>query len=310
MGKRKRKNDEPRQRGCIGVISTLIRYTVIFIVVFSGMSLLIRGPANPSANVSQTNAAGLTRTVAVLLVTARASQTSAASDRPAAATVTPTQRQPTESVRSAALPMATITPSPTNPPTNTPTNTPSRTPTNTRIAATLNASPTAASVASLSSITYYVTANTNVRSCAATICAQIGRLAAGETFIALEIVDGERVTGSNSKWYRFSLNGQDGYVYSGLAQQQNAQAPARAQAQPPTRSSGGAGGSGSGSSAAAPPPTSAPAAPASSWVCFGDRYNCDDFSNRAELMSYWNACPGDPSRLDRDNDGIPCESLR
>jgi micrococcal nuclease len=45
------------------------------------------------------------------------------------------------------------------------------------------------------------------------------------------------------------------------------------------------------------------------WTCVGNIYNCGDFSSCAEVMSYWNACPGDPSRLDGDHDGRPCESL-
>ena len=53
------------------------------------------------------------------------------------------------------------------------------------------------------------------------------------------------------------------------------------------------------------------AAPTSgtSWNCSGNIYNCSDFSSCKQVMSYWNACPGDPSWLDGDNDGIPCESL-
>jgi len=55
---------------------------------------------------------------------------------------------------------------------------------------------------------------------------------------------------------------------------------------------------------AAPTPTSG-----STWNCHGNLYNCGDFSSCAQVMSYWNACPGDPSRLDGDRDGVPCESL-
>jgi len=55
---------------------------------------------------------------------------------------------------------------------------------------------------------------------------------------------------------------------------------------------------------AVPTPT-----PGATWNCVGNIYNCSDFSSCAEVMSYWNACPGDPSRLDGDNDGIPCEVL-
>jgi len=43
--------------------------------------------------------------------------------------------------------------------------------------------------------------------------------------------------------------------------------------------------------------------------CAGNIYDCGDFSSCDEVMSYWNACPGDPSRLDGDQDGRPCESL-
>ena len=43
------------------------------------------------------------------------------------------------------------------------------------------------------------------------------------------------------------------------------------------------------------------------WSCNGNIYYCDDFANRNDLMSYWNACPGDPIHLDHDDDMIPCE---
>jgi len=43
--------------------------------------------------------------------------------------------------------------------------------------------------------------------------------------------------------------------------------------------------------------------------CVDNIYNCGDFSSCDEVMSYWQACPGDPSRLDGDHDGRPCESL-
>jgi micrococcal nuclease len=57
----------------------------------------------------------------------------------------------------------------------------------------------------------------------------------------------------------------------------------------------------------APPSPAPPSEP--TWNCIGNLYNCDDFSSCDEVMSYWTACPGDPSRLDGDNDGVPCESL-
>jgi len=47
--------------------------------------------------------------------------------------------------------------------------------------------------------------------------------------------------------------------------------------------------------------------------CPGDIYNCSDFSSQAEAQRwfdrYYDNC-GDVARLDGDNDGIACESLR
>ncbi|MHA6347491.1 excalibur calcium-binding domain-containing protein [Roseivivax sp. CAU 1761] len=42
----------------------------------------------------------------------------------------------------------------------------------------------------------------------------------------------------------------------------------------------------------------------------GDR-DCSDFRTWEEAQAFFEAAgPGDPHRLDRDNDGIACESLR
>jgi competence protein ComEC len=61
-------------------------------------------------------------------------------------------------------------------------------------------------------------------------------------------------------------------------------------------------------SAASPTPPTA-ATPVPTIDCSRDQYNCSDFSTCAEVMAVFNACAGDPNRLDGDNDGIPCESL-
>ena len=39
-------------------------------------------------------------------------------------------------------------------------------------------------------------------------------------------------------------------------------------------------------------------------------YNCSDFQTHAEAQRILEAYPGDPFRLDRDHDGIACESLK
>jgi hypothetical protein len=68
-----------------------------------------------------------------------------------------------------------------------------------------------------------------------------------------------------------------------------------------------------------PPPTATPeppqqiVAPASNPLNTdgANLYNCGDFSNYQEALAVYKAnLPGDPNDLDRDNDGIPCESLR
>jgi hypothetical protein len=39
-------------------------------------------------------------------------------------------------------------------------------------------------------------------------------------------------------------------------------------------------------------------------------YDCSDFASQAEAQRFFEqAGPGDPHRLDRDNDGIACETL-
>jgi len=55
-----------------------------------------------------------------------------------------------------------------------------------------------------------------------------------------------------------------------------------------------------------PTPTPSPTPPID---CSRDLYNCPDFRTCPEVMEVFNACPGDPNKLDGNDDGIPCESL-
>ena len=45
------------------------------------------------------------------------------------------------------------------------------------------------------------------------------------------------------------------------------------------------------------------------YTCSFDAYNCGDFSTHDEAQSVYEACGNDVHRLDRDNDGLACESL-
>jgi hypothetical protein len=138
--------------------------------------------------------------------------------------------------------------------------------------------------------TFYVVSpdGANVRICPQRSCEIIVRLAlADQVSVIGSDPDGEAVNGSTA-WYRVTVSGRDGYVHTSLIGQQP---PVISQSSNPLVIN-----------------TSAPAA-AQSWNCNGNLYNCSDFTSRADLMSYWNACPGDPSHLDgNDQDGIPCES--
>lgn len=60
--------------------------------------------------------------------------------------------------------------------------------------------------------------------------------------------------------------------------------------------------------ARSPATTAAPAQTEAVMPTDGD-YDCKDFSSRAEVDRVFEANPGDPFDLDRDKDGIPCESL-
>lgn len=60
-------------------------------------------------------------------------------------------------------------------------------------------------------------------------------------------------------------------------------------------------------SPAAPPPT---VAPSSLPTCTSGDCDCGDFTTWEQAQAVLDASPGDPHRLDGDNDGVACESLR
>ncbi|MBD1832565.1 thermonuclease family protein [Cyanobacteria bacterium FACHB-472] len=60
------------------------------------------------------------------------------------------------------------------------------------------------------------------------------------------------------------------------------------------------------SQAASSPPTSTQS---NFPACINNDCDCSDFKTQAEAQRVFNAFPGDPFRLDRDNDRVACESL-
>lgn len=145
--------------------------------------------------------------------------------------------------------------------------------------------PTVEGVRQMDDIGVVTTNSVKVRLCAGTSCADIGSIRNGDTFtITGRVIDGQDVAG-NRLWYQISYFDQVGYVSAamvGIASQQPV-APIGQVVEPIS------------------------VAPVSQWNCVGNLYNCSDFGSREEVMSYFNACPGDPSQMDGDGDGIPCE---
>jgi len=197
------------------------------------------------------------------------------SDEPAATISTPEEEiAPVFKTATALKVAALVTPSATITDTSTPTEPPP----------TLPPQPTSAPPE-----TWYTVSTANLRSCASTDCDQIIQLSGGMMVTIIGYEQGESYKGSDI-WRIVDYNGQRLYVHSSLVAV-NAPQPTAAPVQVVY-------------------PTSAPVSvPVQQvWNCTGDIYNCNSFSSRADLMSYFNSCPGDPSDLDHDGNGIPCES--
>lgn len=182
--------------------------------------------------------------------------------------------------------------------------------------------PTATPTRDLNNIqikTYYVNSNSavNVRDCASTDCAIAGTFNHGDK---LDVID------DSGDWYEIELqNGSSAFIAEFLTSKTKpsalpTSAPIRATAIPqqiqPTSIPQQAQPTAIPIQPTAVPiqPTQPPApvstaVPQPQFTCIGDIYNCGDFSSCNQVMPYFNACPGDPSGLDRDNDGVPCESL-
>jgi hypothetical protein len=201
------------------------------------------------------------------------------------------ERGEAEFVTYTPTPTATVTPTPTITLTPTNTRTPTTTPHPTRTSIPSNTpAPTRPPQ------TRYVTAQVlNVRECVGTGCDIIGQLEYGDSLLVLD----ENEDTDGRIWYGFRAFGTTGWVASWLT---SASEPAPVVVQPAQPPSGGQPDS--------PPPAATTAPDATpSWNCGGDIYNCSDFSTCSEVMNYFLACPGDPSKLDQNNNGVPCESL-
>lgn len=156
-----------------------------------------------------------------------------------------------------------------------------------------------ASIRAQSGTTYYVTASTaNARSCAQTTCRVVTKFSKDTAIQVTGTTEGSRFQGSTT-WLVVDYNGQTVYVHSKLA---STTAPASA-----NTSSGSSSTTSSGTSSS----TSSSSAVCS---CSSNSLNCANFSTQSQAQSCFNYCVGqgrgDIHDLDRDHDGIACESLR
>ncbi len=142
---------------------------------------------------------------------------------------------------------------------------------------------------------YQTTVAAKARSCPKVSCGIVTTLAKNTVIDVIETVEGDKFNGI-TQWLHIKVNGRDAYVHASLAK------PTTAAALP-------AAGSGSGSSnttsPTAVPNTTIPtqeAPPPQSLICG----NCSSFSSCDQARACLSAGHSD---LDRDHDGIPCESI-
>lgn len=192
-------------------------------------------------------------------------------------------------------PTATRTPTPTNTPTITSTPTDTLTPSITPIPSnTPIPTDTLESTIPPPSNTRvrYITARANARSCPQLDCPIVSVFNYGDTVDMVQQIDGDPVNG-NDTWYEIFWQAQTIFIHSSLISSNR----------PSTGNSGNVSVPAVQNTSPAPQPPAQP-----QWSCAGDVYNCDDFSTCSEMYAYFQACPGDPSNLDGNNDGRPCES--
>jgi len=153
--------------------------------------------------------------------------------------------------------------------------------------------PTEIGVREMNGTGVVTTSSVKVRLCAGTDCPEIGIINNGDNFpITGRLADGQDVAG-NRLWYQISYFDQVGYVSAamvGIASEQPV-VPV-------------------GQFVETIGQTVEPIPPVEEvvqWNCVGNIYDCSSFISREQVMDYFYACPGDPSEMDGDNDGYPCE---
>ncbi|GEM_PF-1078333 len=135
---------------------------------------------------------------------------------------------------------------------------------------------------------FYVWNDTDVRECPQLSCRVIARAAARSTVTVTGITAGQEVEANNTIWYRVEYGGQNAYLYS---RDVAAMPPSLAGSAPPL-------------STAVPPSVNIPPITGSA-VCPSVSARCTELTCEQAM-----ACLAAGNRsLDRDGDGIPCESV-
>jgi len=160
--------------------------------------------------------------------------------------------------------------------------------------------PTEIGVREMNGTGVVTTSSVKVRLCADTDCPEIGIINNGDTFpITGRLPDGQDVAG-NRLWYQISYFEQVGYVSAemvGIASEQPV-VPAGQLVETIGQLVEIIG---------QPVEPIPPVEEVVQWNCVGNIYDCSSFVSREQVMDYFYACPGDPSIMDGDNDGYPCE---
>lgn len=154
---------------------------------------------------------------------------------------------------------------------------------------TLTPSITPVPVVAMNPQLIYARSLADLHTCASRECVQITQLQTGQSVTANGTIAGEVVDGSHASWYRVEYQGQELFVY---AQLMSINPPA-----PPTAIPV--------SVATFPPVSLPPAAAAFSATCPDVHANCSALTC---AEAYACLAAGD-TKLDRDKDGIPCESI-
>lgn len=171
-------------------------------------------------------------------------------------------------------------------PTNTPefTFTPSVT-----ITSTLPPSETPPAVIAMQPQPIYIMSTANLRTCAHRDCERIAQLQPGETVMATGTILGEAIDAVHGSWFRVEYQGRVLYVYSQLVSINAPAPPSEPIFIPPP---------GESAPISLPPVAGGGGCPSLSATC--GQLTCD--------QAYACLAAGN-GRLDRDNDGIPCESV-